>query len=116
MAETFDEAELMDRLDNDVEFLAETVEMLTGDGPGLMSQIRGAIAAGDSESLGRVAHTLKGMISNFCATAAQHAALELEQMGKKGDLSAAPEAAAVLQQRVDALIAELEQFVKTRSS
>ena len=116
MAETFDEAELMDRLDNDVEFLAETVEMLTGDGPGLISQIQSAISAGDSETLGRVAHTLKGMISNFCATAAHQAALELEQMGKKGDLSAAPAAAGVLQDRVDALIAELEQFVKTRSS
>jgi HPt (histidine-containing phosphotransfer) domain-containing protein len=116
MAETFDEAELMDRLDNDVEFLAETVEMLTGDGPGLMSQIQDAIASGDAATLGRVAHTLKGMISNFCAPAAQNAALELERMGKAGDLSAAPAATTVLQVQVDALIAELEQFVKSRSS
>lgn len=116
MADTFDESELMERLDNDVTFLAETVEMLLTDGPVLMSQIRDAIGAGDAALLGRVAHALKGMISNFSAADAHQAAFALERIGKHGDLSTAPEAAAALQTRVDALIAELEQFVKARSS
>ena len=91
MAKTFNENELLDRVDNDLEFLAETVQILQCDGQCAMDQIREAIAAGDAPSVGRAAHALKGIVSNFCSPQTQASALAVEQMGKSGDLSAAPE-------------------------
>ena len=57
MASTFDEDELRDRVNNDLEFLAETVQMLQYDGPSAMQQIRHALAAGDAPSLRTAPHT-----------------------------------------------------------
>ncbi|MFT3685685.1 MAG: Hpt domain-containing protein [Phycisphaerales bacterium] len=73
----FDEQELLGRVDNDVGFLGETVEMLATDGPSLLSQVRAAAAAGDAAGVGRHAHALKGMLSNFCAPAAHACATSL---------------------------------------
>lgn len=115
MPQTFDQAELMGRVDNDTAFLAETVEMLVSDGPTLMAQIRASITAGDAPALGRHAHALKGMISNFCAAGAQAAALELEKLGKAGNLAPAPAAADAAQRHLQALTDELVAFVKASS-
>ena len=115
MANAFDERELLDRVDNDLGFLAETVEMLLSDGPLAMQQIRDALAGGDAPSLGRAAHALKGIVSNFCSPQTQAAALAVEQMGKSGDLSAAPEAVEALGPRLAALLNELAAFVKERA-
>ena len=115
MAETFNEAELMDRVDNDLGFLAETVEMLQIDGQSAMQQIRDALAARDAASVGRAAHALKGIVSNFCSPQTQAIALEVEQMGKNGDLSATPEAVKILGDRLESLLGELATFVKERT-
>lgn len=112
MAKTFDEHELLERVDNDREFLAETVEMLVSDGPGLLAQIRDSLAAHDGPGVGRHAHALKGMISNFCAAEAQACALRLEQMGKGGDLSGGAAMCAEMESRLSELIGELSAFVK----
>lgn len=115
MAQAFNEAELMERVDNDVGFLAETVEMLTSDGRSLMADIGAAAAAGDAGAVGRAAHSLKGMISNFCAPAAHAAALEVERLGKSGDVSGAGSAIQTLSSRLDDLIAELGVFLQARA-
>lgn len=115
MAESFDKSELMDRLDNDVGFLAETVEMLTTDGPPLIEQLRQAVASGDGPALGRAAHALKGMVSNFCAAAAQAGALEVEKIGKSGDLASAPAALDVLETRLQELTNDLVGFIKEKA-
>ena len=114
MPPAFDQTQLLDRVGNDMDFLAETVEMLASDGRTLVSEIRAAIAAGDAPALGRSAHALKGMISNFCAPAAQDAALAMEKLGKSGDLAAAPRAADALGTQVESLITELQKFVGAR--
>ena len=93
MARTFDQTELLARVDNNTAFLAETVDMLTSDGPPLLDQLRRALAAGDTPAVSCTAHSIKGMVSNFCATRAYAAAQRVEQFGKSGDLVAAPAAA-----------------------
>ena len=115
MPRAFDENELLERIDNDWEFLAETVEMLAKDGRALMAEIRDAAASGDAAAVGRAAHTLKGMISNFCSPAAHAAALAVEQIGKSGDLSPVAPAAETLAKSLSALISDLEGFVATRA-
>ena len=115
MAQSFDEVQLLERVDNDVAFLAETVQMLESDGRSLMNDVKAAVAAGDAPGIGRTAHTLKGMVSNFCAPAVQSLALEVEHAGKTGDLAAAAAASARLEPSLENLIAELGAFVKARS-
>ena len=115
MPQTFNETELLERVDNDREFLAETVDMLQTDGRALMADIDRAIAANDAPAVGRAAHALKGMISNFCAEAAQQSAFEVERLGKSGDLATAPAAAKSLAQNLQSLVAELQSFLQVRS-
>jgi two-component system sensor histidine kinase/response regulator len=115
MSQAFDEQELLERVDNDTEFLAETVQMLSDDGPALMQGIRKSLEAGDADGVARAAHALKGMISNFCAAAAQGGAQDVEKHAKAGALPDAAEAAGVLDARLQELIAELKDFVAARA-
>jgi HPt (histidine-containing phosphotransfer) domain-containing protein len=115
MPRVFDDKELLERIDNDWDFLADTVQMLESDGRALMDEIRRAVAAADAPAVARAAHTLKGMISNFCAPGPQANAFEVEKIGKSGDLSNAPPAINVSGDAMEKLIKELNEFLATRS-
>ena len=115
MAQLFDEAKLMEHVDNDVAFLADTVQMLETDGRALMVELQTAVAAGDAPTIGRTAHTLKGMISNFCSPAVQTLALDVEKAGKADDGAGAAVASAKLEPELEGLIVELVAFVRARS-
>jgi HPt (histidine-containing phosphotransfer) domain-containing protein len=115
MSELFDREALLDRVDNDMEFLAETVEMLEEDGPDLLNQIRDAIEANDAEALSVAAHTYKGMVANFCADSTVEAALNLEMMGKRGDLAGALEAVPVLEDLARQLATALQELLQGES-
>lgn len=111
MAPLFDETELLDRIDHDWEFLGETVDMLSSDGPALLREMQQAVETGDAAAAGRAAHALKGMIANFCAPAVQASAFEVERMGRAGELSGAPAAVVALESQLQALTAELQALV-----
>jgi len=111
----FDQNELLDRVDNDWDFLADTVQMLETDGRALMVELKAAVASGDAPAIGRTAHTLKGMISNFCSPAVQTLAFEVEKSGKAGDGAGAAAVSAKLEPELEALIVELVAFVRARS-
>jgi HPt (histidine-containing phosphotransfer) domain-containing protein len=111
----FDEKELLDRVDNDWDFLADTVQMLETDGRALMAEIRRAADARDATALGRAGHTIKGMISNFCSPATHASALEVETIGKGGEVAAAPAAVTILEARLEELIAGLNELLATRA-
>jgi HPt (histidine-containing phosphotransfer) domain-containing protein len=114
MPQLFDPKELLERVDNDWDFLAETVDMLGTDGRDLMREIQQAAARGDATTVGHAAHTMKGMISNFCAPAAQASASEVETIGKRGDLAAAAEAVKALDARLEELIGDLTALLGAR--
>lgn len=115
MAQLFDESELLERVDNDLPFLAETVQMLETDGRAMMQQLNAALATNDAAGVGRAAHTLKGMISNFCAPGVQSLSLAVETAGKAGNCADAAVAADSLEKGLEALIGELDSFVRARS-
>jgi HPt (histidine-containing phosphotransfer) domain-containing protein len=115
MPQAFDEQELLERVGDDIGFLAETLQMLESDGEVHLAQIQAALAAGDAPAVGRAAHTLKGMISNFCAPAVSNLALEVERAGKGGDCAAAAAATQRLAPALESLVAELKAFVQARS-
>ena len=86
MTHAFNKDELMDRLDGDIEFLAETVEILDEDGPTLLAEVRAAATAREPERIASAAHAIKGMVSNFCAEPSINAAKCVEEMGRSGNL------------------------------
>jgi len=115
MSDVFDQTELMERVDDDVEFLAETIEMLDEDSPSLLAEIEAAVAARDAGALVTPAHALKGMLANFCAASAEAAARELEFMGREEQLTDVEAAVARVQAETQRLRDALHEFLQTKS-
>ena len=115
MSDVLDEAQLMDRVDGDVEFLEETVTMLDEDGPELLVQIKAAVSARDAAALVKPAHALKGMVSNFCAPLAESAARELERMGREEQLDDVTRAAERAQRETQRLREALHEFLRSKT-
>jgi len=95
------------RVGNDLELLCEIAQLFVDDAANMLSAIEQAVAAGDAAALGRSAHTLKGCVSNFSAPETFDAALELEKLGRSGDLSTVQESLTRLRRSLDDLCPEL---------
>lgn len=78
----------LERMGGDEELLREVARLFLDEYPGLIEEIRIAATANDTDALQRAAHSLKGSVSNFGAESVCNAAYVLENMGRKGDLSA----------------------------
>ena len=115
MSNAFDESALLDRVDGDVEFLEETIEMLDEDSPALLEQIRTAAESRDAENLVKAAHALKGMLANFCAEPAEAAARKLESMGREGQLAGVEAASDQVQRDTRRLREALHEFLRSRT-
>ena len=115
MTDAFDEKALMEEIDNDIEFLTESLGMFDEDTPSLLRQIRSAASSDDAEGLIKPAHTLKGLVGNFCAYPAETAARELETMAREGQLAGVEEAIEKLRSEVGRLGDALHHFVETEA-
>ena len=98
------------RVGDDLELLQEIARLFLDDTPNMMSHIEQAIAARDADALGRSAHTLKGCVSNFGAAEVYEAALNLEKLGRNGDLDNARDGLDRLRRSLENLRPELEQL------
>jgi len=101
--EVFDRAEAIARLDGDENLLREIAGLFLDGCPRMLSDIRQALADRDSRALERAAHVLKGSVSNLSARVAFEAAVNLERMSRKGDLTRAEEACAALEREIERL-------------
>ena len=97
-------------VDGDRELLGEIVAAFLIEGPTLLEEIRRALAAGDSVQLRREAHTLKGALRTLGIESAAELAAELEEIGRRGDVSAAPARMARLESQVDQILSEAKSF------
>ena len=102
--------ELWRRVDGDAEFLAETIAMFAEDYPRLVEQIAAATTAGDRHAAAKAAHTLKGMVANFCAPRATAAVVDLEAQLKMGDATRAAAALVTARAELIALSTALSQI------
>lgn len=107
-----DWAAALERLQGDRELLEEIAGVFREEAPKLLDQIREAIDRRDAPLLKLSAHTLKGALVNFAANGAIDAARRLEMMGKRGDLSTAPEALMALERELDRLSPAMEAWSK----
>ena len=108
----FDEVELMGRLEGDVRLLAEVVDEFLRTCPGVLSAIGQAVDSRDSQALEHAAHMLKGAVATLAAKPAFDAALNLEMMGRHGQLEAAGEALGLLEERISSLTSALRTFIE----
>jgi CheY-like chemotaxis protein len=109
-AAVVDWAAALDRLQGDRKLLEEIVDVFREECPRLLTQARQAIAENDAGQLRLAAHTLKGALVNFAATAAVDAARRLELIGKQGNLADAPQALADLERQLERLQPALDDL------
>jgi HPt (histidine-containing phosphotransfer) domain-containing protein len=101
----------LDRVGGDEELLKEVAQLYLTEYPGLVDQIRDAVASSDADALLRSAHMLKGSLGTLGAEASMKLALNLEMMGRARRLDGSGEALLQLQQALDRLKSELEAVV-----
>jgi HPt (histidine-containing phosphotransfer) domain-containing protein len=111
----FDLDKLLDRVDGDMEFLQETLEMLEEDSVRLLADIRSAIDAREASALVQPAHALKGILSNFCSTVAESFAWQIETMGRESRLDGVAEALEQLDRETRRLKDQLRALLETRA-
>ncbi len=95
------------RLDGDRELFLEIAGLFIEDAPRLETQMREALLEGDSEKLSFAAHTLKGALANFCASATYEAAKKMEAFARQGDMISAGKVFPYLEEHLHKLLSAL---------
>ncbi|MGB2624893.1 MAG: Hpt domain-containing protein [Candidatus Acidiferrum sp.] len=108
----WNQAELLDRVDNDRELLRELLGIFKEDFPRTIRSLEEAVAAGDLKNSASLSHSLKGMLSNLGGTRAAEAAAKLEKLassaGQNGSLK---DALSALQSEAASLVPELDAYM-----
>jgi HPt (histidine-containing phosphotransfer) domain-containing protein len=81
---------VLERIGGDEDLLRELTGIYLDDEARLLEEAARAVSAGDADGVRRSAHTLKGAVSNFSASAAWAAAQALETAGREGRMDEAP--------------------------
>ena len=105
-----DYAVALERLGGDEELLQEVALLFLEEYPSLLSELRAAEQTGNAHRLERAAHSLKGSVANFGAECAVQAALNLETIGRSGDLTGAKDALLELEAVMAKLQPSFEQI------
>ena len=82
--------------------------------PGLYSQLEESITGGDAKTSQRLAHTIKGSARALSAVKTEKAGTAIEEAAENGDLAAAKLGMRHLQETIQELICECNEF-KARS-
>ena len=81
----FDPTAALAGLGDDASLLAEVIGLFLADYPRLLAEMEVAVAATNLETLGRLAHTVQGVASNFAIPVVMRTAKELEKLTKGDD-------------------------------
>jgi len=92
---------LLDSVMGDRALLVEMAELWLADSAKQERQIREGLRSDDAVMVQRAAHTLKGSVGTFQASAAQEAAKQMEMCAKDGDLLGARKAFEMLSTQLD---------------
>jgi HPt (histidine-containing phosphotransfer) domain-containing protein len=82
----------------------------------MMVDIREAFKTGDTDSLIRTAHSLKGMVSLFNAQGAAQKAVKLQELSKQGEFSEIETEIEALSGELSMLKTTLQDLVAERAS
>ncbi|RXH54268.1 response regulator [Granulicella sibirica] len=110
--ESVNVTELLERIDGDIEFIAELSDIFRNDYPRQLQAVSACIRAGDAEGLKRAAHTLKGALANLSAIHASSIAADLEQIGDSGNLDQAQEDVDRLNEELPRVLTALDEVCR----
>jgi CheY-like chemotaxis protein/HPt (histidine-containing phosphotransfer) domain-containing protein len=91
------------------DILEELLEMFLEDTPSQLKTLKEATQKGDTQSIERIAHTLKGSCGNMGAVRMKTLCSELEEIGHSGNLVAVPARISRLEEEFGRVRAEFEQ-------
>jgi two-component system, sensor histidine kinase and response regulator len=105
-------SELLERVGGDLELLAEVVQLFLNDCPKQLAALSEAVSQQDAVKIQRLAHAIKGQVSNLASEAATAAALRLELMGKDGNITGAGQQFSLLEGTIEQLKAALTEICR----
>jgi PAS domain S-box-containing protein len=109
--ETMDLTAALERMDGDLALLREVAVLFLETCPGLLDQIRGALAGGNTRAAAQLAHALRGSVSNFSAPGVYEAAVHLHAVADQGNLDGAKVALLGLEDKLTRLQKALSMLV-----
>jgi PAS domain S-box-containing protein len=109
-SQAVDWSEALDMVGGDHDLLATLVESVVDEAPKMMDAIRRALGEGDDNALQSAAHTLKGSIRYFGASAAFEHAFFLERLGRDGRLEEAPAVLSEIEIEMERLLLALATY------
>ena len=102
--------ELLARVDNDRELLAELFALFQKDFPRLRDALHGAVDSGNPLQVEEAAHTLKGMLANLSIKQGAELAAGVEAAAHTGDMLQIGQAVAAFHRETAGLPAALHSF------
>ncbi|MGA2098227.1 MAG: Hpt domain-containing protein [Candidatus Acidiferrum sp.] len=104
-------AELLARVDNDIELLHDLLGIFKEDFPRLKQSLLAAVACGDLRTVGHTSHALKGMFANLGAERAAAAAAKLEELASSGERRTLQDALDCLDREATSLLPQLDAYM-----
>ena len=111
--DSVDAVELLERIDGDLSFLTELVELFAIDYPRRLLDAREALAHRDAQGVVKACHALKGALANLAAISASGMAQHLESRAKAGDLTGMTEELQQLELELQRVQVRLENIQPT---
>ncbi|MEM6763981.1 MAG: Hpt domain-containing protein [Bacteroidota bacterium] len=106
---------LIDLMDGDDEILLDLVETSLDSNSELLQDLISSVETQNADGVREAAHSLKSSNGQLGATAFSNLCLDMEMMGKNGDLSSAPETLLKLKEEADRLEKALTSWKKDLS-
>jgi HPt (histidine-containing phosphotransfer) domain-containing protein len=102
--------DLLERVDNDHDFLCELIGLFKEEFPPALQSLKQSVVREDVKKVEVTSHALKGMLSELSVTRAAALASQLEQLGRDGKTSGMIEILALLEHEVTNLFPELDGY------
>ena len=103
--------DLLSRVENDCELLAELFAMFREELPALQDALHDALEIGDLTKTATAAHTLKGMLANMSIKRGASLAAIIEAGARSGDIPAIKVTLAAFDSEIAALSTAVDAFV-----
>ncbi|MCP4914775.1 MAG: Hpt domain-containing protein [Oligoflexia bacterium] len=101
---------------DDLDIFEELIQDFKEEAPSMFESIEKAHASGDANEVMIVAHTFKGVVSNFYSEKIKDCAFKMETMGRDGDISEIPKYLEELKSLYSQLLIDLEGFLNQKKA
>lgn len=112
MEDVIDLKDVMERVQGDKELLCDLFDIFVEDFVGKRDQLNAAFERGDVKQFQMMSHALKGASGNISARQMHLNCIDLDAMGKKGDISGAKPMLSLLDRQFESLKNEMARLKK----